>query len=61
MQQEAQELRVQLAIQVLQEVQDLPDQLAVQAQQDRLVLLAYKVLQDLPEPQDLQAPLAHKE
>ena len=57
-QQEAQELRVQLAIQVLQEVQDLPEQLAAQAQQDRLVLLAHKVLQEIPVPQDLQVPQA---
>ncbi len=60
MQQEAQELRVRLAIQVLQEVQDLPDQLAIQAQQDRLVLLAHKVLLEQPEPQDLQVLQAHK-
>ena len=58
MQQEAQELRVQLAIQVLQEVQDLPEQQAIQAQQDRLVLLAHKVLLETPEPQDLKVPQA---
>ncbi len=58
MQQEAQELRVQLAIQVLQEVQDLPDQLAIQAQQDRLVLLAHKVLLEQPELLALQVPQA---
>ena len=57
-QQEAQELRVRLAIQVLQEVQDLPDQLAVQAQQDRLVLLAHKVLLEQPELLALQVPQA---
>ena len=54
-QQEAQELRVQLAIQVLQEIQDLPEQQAQQAQQDPLVLQAQRVLLETPEPQDLQA------
>ena len=55
MQQEAQELRVQLAIQVLQEVQDLPEVQVEQALQDPLVQQAQLVLLETPEPQDLQA------
>ena len=55
MQQEAQELRVRLAIQVLQEIQDLPATQAAQAQLDPLVLLAEQVLLETPVPRDPQA------
>ena len=60
MQQEAQELRVRLAIQVLQEVQDLPETQVAQALQDPLVLLAQQVLLETPVPQDLKALQALK-
>ena len=49
-----------MAIQVLQEVQDLPEVQVAQALQDPLVLQAQRVLLETPVPQDLQALQAHR-